>query len=142
MAAAITILRAAVVPKTPNAFGFLRNSIQGSVIELGSEGAIIGRLESALQYAQYVEEGTRPRREIGASPPPVGPITLWARRKLQLTGDELDRAVFLIRMKIYNKGTKGARMFELGWKQEEARVESLFDRALDKIVDAIEREMF
>lgn len=141
MTAALAIIRAAVVPKTPNAFGFLRNSIQGSVIELRTEGAIIGRLQSSLQYALYVETGTRPRREIGAKAPPAGPITLWARRKLQLSGDELERAVFLIQRKIYNRGTKGARMFELGWQESEPRVERLFDAALDKIAAAIEREM-
>lgn len=142
MNASLQIVREAVVKNTPFAFGFLRNSIQGTVTELETIGEIEGRLASSLQYALYVEEGTRPRRETGAAMPPEGPIRLWARRKLQLSGDELDRAVWFIRLKIYQRGTKAARMFELGFEQTEPRVSRLFEQALDVIADKITEELF
>lgn len=142
MAAALSILRRAVVKKTPDAFGYLRNSILPTVSKsAGLIPEVRGRLGSSLQYALYVEEGTRPRKDIGAKMPPDAPVRLWARRKLQLQGDELDRAVYAIRLKIYNEGTKGAKMFELGFQETEPRIISLFDKAVEKIAAAVYREL-
>lgn len=139
--AALLIVREAVIKRTPHAFGFLVNSIGYTILELATAGEVIGRLESSLQYALYVEEGTRPRGETGAKMPPDAPIRLWARRKLRLEGAELDSAVFAIRLKIYEKGTKPVKMFELGFQETEPRVENFFERALDVIADKIAAEL-
>jgi hypothetical protein len=52
-------------------------------------------------HAQVIEIGRRPRRPG----PPIGPIREWVRRKLGLTGAELERRAFAIRRAIHRHGT-------------------------------------
>lgn len=58
-------------------------------------------LRNECPYAAVIEYGRR-RMRPG---PPVAPIREWVRRKLGLTGRELESATFLIRRAIHVRGT-------------------------------------
>lgn len=52
-------------------------------------------------YAAVIEHGRRPMRPG----PPIGPIRAWARRKLSLSGPDLERAAWAIQRAIHRRGT-------------------------------------
>lgn len=58
---------------------------------------------SNLQYAPFVEYGTRPHRA------PIDPLRKWAHLKLNKSGKELERTAWAIWQKIARKGTEGKR---------------------------------
>ena len=66
---------------------------------VGDRGAV---LRNDTPYAAVTEWGRRPMRPG----PPVAPIREWVRLKLGLSGDELERATFLIRRHIHIHGSR------------------------------------
>lgn len=58
---------------------------------------------SNLQYAPFVEYGTRPHRA------PIEPLRKWAHLKLNKSGKELERTAWAIWRKIATKGTEEKR---------------------------------
>lgn len=59
-------------------------------------------LRNDTPYAGVIELGRRPNRPG----PPVAPIREWVRRKLGLTGRELESATFAIRLAIHRHGSR------------------------------------
>ena len=121
MNAALALLHGAVIERTPQAFGFLRNSLQWEV--RFAPDAIIGAVQTPVPYARPVEEGSRPHWA------PIGPLKLWAKRKLGNEG-----AAYAVQAVIAKRGTKGHHMFGKAWAVKRATVEKMFDDMLDRIV--------
>lgn len=89
--------------ETPVNLGLLRGSWTKEIT--GERAALTGEMFTPLIYGWPVERGRRPGKR-----PPVEAIKMWARRKLGLTGKELDQAAFLIARAIGRRGTEGAAM--------------------------------
>jgi len=89
--------------ETPVNLGLLRSSWTKEVT--GERVTLIGEMFTPLTYGWPVERGRRPGQM-----PPVDAIKLWARRKLGLSGDELEQAAYLIARAIGRRGTDGAAM--------------------------------
>lgn len=89
--------------ETPVNLGLLRGSWTKDIT--GQRTSIVGEMFTPLIYGWPVERGRRPGKM-----PPVDAIKLWARRKLGLSGDELEQAAFLIARAIGRRGTDGAAM--------------------------------
>jgi hypothetical protein len=70
-------------------------------------------LVNATRYAGVIEWGRRPDRPG----PPVEPIRQWVATKLGLSGDELERATFLIRRHIHRHGSKPHRIMFRTYQQ-------------------------
>ena len=96
--------------ETPVNYGLLRGSwtkeISGEAVNL------TGEMFTPLIYGWPVEQGRRPGKM-----PPVDAIKIWARRKLGLSGEELDQAAFLIARAIGKRGTEGAHMVEQAYNR-------------------------
>lgn len=65
-----------------------------------------GRIYNLRPYAAVIERGRRRGRRV----PPIREIELWARRRLGLSGKELDRAKFAIAKAISKRGLVGRRV--------------------------------
>jgi len=112
MTQAVALLEREVKKLTPvgafGAQGGLLGSVAGEVKGRGTK-AVKGVVMSAHKYAEAVEKGTRPHF------PPVDPVQLWVRKKLQIEGERESRQVaFKIAKYISRHGTKGQHMFEKG----------------------------
>lgn len=106
-------LEGAVAEKTPKGVGGaagLAGSIFGEVKVLGS--TIKGVVGTPFAYAKVIELGRRP----GSKMPPIGPIELWAQRKLGLDEETAHSIAFGIARNIAKFGFRGHpdgwRMFE------------------------------
>lgn len=121
---AVGILHPEVIKHTPHFLGYLARSIAPGVVI--STNQIIGNVQTSVRYAQPVETGSKPHW------PPIAPLRLWAKRKL---GDE--RLAFAVARAIARRGTRGAHMFEKAFTFQRGRVESLFERAIDKFLKLI-----
>lgn len=122
----------ALVPKTPFAFGFLRNSWQQRVFKRGKD--VIGQVRSTAPHAWPVEEGSKPHF------PPIAPIELWVKRKLQIKDAKQAKAIaFLIARKIAKFGTKAVHMVRDTFREKKSSIESNYKQALSNITQRIAR---
>lgn len=113
--------------------GGLKGSIAAREPRRLADG-VIGVVGTPLNYAVPVELGTKPHF------PPVKPLAEWAVRKLGVDPSEARSVGFLIARKISRKGTKGAHMFEEGFKANRRQVVQFFEAARDRIAARIEEE--
>lgn len=123
--AATMLIRSEVLPFTPHAFGYLRNSI-GTRKATMYGSTVTGLVISTALYGAAVEDGSRPHW------PPIEPLRLWAKRKL---GDE--GAAFPVARAIAKRGTKGHHMFEKGYKAAESAVLAIFEAARDRFIERL-----
>jgi hypothetical protein len=129
MLTSVNFIKGAVVKRTPVNFGLLRAGVDTGVRGRGT--SIHGEVFAGgvgLKYGLPVERGRKPGKM-----PPVDVIKLWVTRKGIASGDEADQAAFLIARAIGRRGTKGAHMFERGFKASEGKVRN-FWRGLPKRV--------
>lgn len=120
----------ALIPRTPFAFGFLRNSFMQKVFKRGRD--IIGQVRSTSPYAWPVEEGSKPHF------PPIAPIELWVRRKLQVK-ENAKAIAFMIARKISIHGTKAVHMVRDTFREKQRPIESNYKQALSNITQRIAR---
>lgn len=114
MQAATLLAQRAAQERTPvGATSILRGSIQQEVRGAGVE--LAGVVFTNQVYGVAVEEGTRPHWA------PIGPLLLWAQRKL---GDR--RLAYAVRAKIARQGTKGKHMFRDAGREVRGQVRSMF----------------
>jgi len=141
---AVNLLEAAVKKETPYGAGpiHLRDTEHSSVKVSGEK--VAGIVGTPAKYGEPVEMGTKPHF------PPIGPIQFWVEKKLGLSGKEATSAAFGIAMAMSGKGarrkrggkrmtkpwggTKGAKMFETGFEEQEARVMAILNEILEEIV--------
>ena len=117
-----------VKERTPGgASGALRSSISARPVRvLGNN--VIGEVSTSIGHAIPVELGTK------AHFPPVAPIADWAVSKLGVPPAQAESVAYAIARKIAAKGTKGARMFEEGFKAVRPQVLRLLEGAGARIV--------
>jgi hypothetical protein len=125
---AVNLLEAAVKKGTPYGAGpiHLRDTVHSSVKASGER--IVGMVGTPAKYGESVELGTK------AHFPPVGPLQFWVEKKLGYSGAEAASVAFLIARAISVRGTKGAKMFETGFEDQEARVMAILNEIPDDIV--------
>lgn len=121
-----------IVQRTPAGVGGsagLRGSIAADAPTVSMAGASVS-VGSPLEYAEPVEFGRKPGKQ-----PPMGPLALWARRKLGVPKDEADGVGFAIARKIALKGTEGAFMFRDAWKAIEGWADGEADKLPNRIAE-------
>jgi len=125
---AMNLLEAAVKRKTPYGAGpiHLRDTVFGDVTVMGTR--VAGIVGTPMEHGEPVEMGTK------AHFPPVGPIQFWVEKKLGYSGAEAASVAFLIARAISVRGTKGAKMFETGFEEQEARVMAILNEIPEEIV--------
>lgn len=114
--------------------GSLQTEIRGMGLDLH------GRMGPTVTYGEPVERGRGPGRF-----PPRGPIELWVRRKLGVSGDDEVRAVgFLVARAIATRGTiarfgyGGGKVIETTRKEGEGKVLGMWRGAVTELVKEIE----
>ena len=122
-----------ITQETPVNLGLLRGSFATSVY--GQAFDLRGEAATSLIYGWPVETGRDPGK-----PPPVDAIKLWARRKLGLSGAELDQAAYAIARRIGQRGTTGALMVEQAY-QRAAQAGSDIDRIWEYELEQFLQEM-
>ena len=130
-------LESEIVEITPRGVGGLAGlagSIHGAVVSHGMP--IEGVVGTPLEYGIVIEEGRRPGQRM----PPVGPIALWAQRKLGVSGKVARSVGFVIARSIGKKGFKGAHMFRKAWERSERWVQDELATIADKVVERLNRE--
>lgn len=131
----VTRLEGAVVKGTPKGVGGvagLAGSMYGEVVDYGE--TIAGTVGTPLDYGLVRELGRRP----GKAMPPVGPIALWAQRKLGVSADDALGVGFAIARKIAVEGFEGAHMFEKAWKANERWAQKMLYSIAGRVVRRIE----
>lgn len=125
---ALMLLEAAAKKDTPYGAGpiHLRDTIHSKVSAAGAK--VVGVLGTPLEHGVPVEMGTKPHF------PPVGPIQFWVEKKLGYTGKEAASVAFLIARAISRRGTKGAKMFETAFAENEHRLYSILGEIPAEIV--------
>jgi len=125
---AMNLLEAAVKRKTPYGAGpiHLRDTVHSSVKISGEK--VAGIVGTPMEHGEPVEMGTKPHF------PPTGPIQFWVEKKLGYSGAEAASVAFLIARAISVRGTKGAKMFETGFEEQEARVMAILNEIPEEIV--------
>jgi hypothetical protein len=117
--------------------GHLRQSFGGSPYG-GQEvtgtdvSTLQGRIFSSLPYAIVIDQGRTP----GARRPPVAPIALWVRRKLDIHQD-VQRVAFLLARAIGRRGIAPRRFVAAGVDQALPGVEATFAAMGDAIARAL-----
>lgn len=111
----------------PKAFSTLTNSILFYRVAL-----LHWRISPGVNYAPYVEGGTRPHF------PPAANLQPWVERVLGLSGAEARHKAFLIARAISRRGTRAHPFMRPAAEQMRSRVFAL----LDEGVDAGLREVF
>jgi hypothetical protein len=119
MRISVDTIQAEVVARTPVNTGALRGSI-GTEIR-GERLDLRGEVATSILYGEPVEYGRKPGKM-----PPVDAIEYWVIRKGIAGGDEARGVAFAIARAIGRRGTKGAHMFEEGFKAAEPRVDNLW----------------
>lgn len=125
----LMLLERAVKQKTPFGAGpiHLRDTIHGKVRTSGQK--VSGVLGTPLEHGLPVEEGTRPHF------PPIEPIQFWVQNKLHIAGEKESRTVaFLIARAISRRGTKGHKMFQSGFEENEAIARAILNEIPADIV--------
>lgn len=125
---ALMLLEAEVEKGTPYGAGpiHLRDAYHTKVNVAGKK--VIGILGNPLEHGEPVEMGTKPHF------PPIAPIQFWVEKKLHLEGKEAASVAFLIARAISRRGTKGAKMFETAFEDNEHRVRSILGEIPAEIV--------
>ncbi len=128
---AVNLLEAAVKKRTPYGAGpiHLRDEIFSKVSASGKK--VAGLVGVSMVHGEPVEKGTKPHF------PPTGPIQFWVERKLGIGGSEAASVAFLIARAISRRGTKGAKMFERGFEENEARVMRILEEIPEEILRRI-----
>jgi len=119
-----------VVERTPRGVGGeagLAGSIAGEVKGRGSP--VTGTVGTPLEYGEVVELGRRP----GKAMPPVGPIILWARRKLGVSEEDGEHVGFAIARKIAIEGFEGAKMFESALEDNRRWIQNMLYTIPDRV---------
>lgn len=125
-----------VVEGTPKGVGGaagLAGSIAGEVVSSGMP--VKGVVGTPMEYGIVVELGRRPGRKM----PPVGPIALWAQRKLGVSADEAKSVGFVIARSIAVHGFEGAHMFENAWDENERWVQDQLYGIAGRVVRRLEK---
>ncbi|WP_434148154.1 HK97 gp10 family phage protein [Methylocaldum gracile subsp. desertum] len=156
MEESLALLQRETVEATPTgAHGLLRKSIVAREPQRLSDG-LLGVVDvedakskygSVLNYAVAVELGTKPHF------PPIEPLIDWVKAKLPIgqvssintrrvlkrksLDEEAHRVAFLVARKIASRGTEGAHMFERTMAAQRAQVQTIFDRAMRRIVEQL-----
>jgi len=99
-----------IVANTPVNLGLLRGSFAKDIY--GQEADLHGEVVTPLLYGWPVEIGQEPGKVRN-----VAAIKLWAKRKLGLSGKQLDSAAWAIAIAIGKKGTDGALMVEQAFQR-------------------------
>lgn len=133
-------MEAATKEATPTSHGTLRASITGDVVSLGSGIGVEAVVGSSLNYAPWVELGTKPHM------PPLDPLVDWVKAKgldLGLVGtsakarkgrDEVAVAIAeRIRWKIAHYGTEGKAMFRKGFDATTAGLDARVGETLARV---------
>lgn len=127
-------LETVVAEKTPTGVGGeagLRGSIHGETARRGD--VVRGQVSTPLEYGEVVEMGRRPNQAM----PPIGPIMLWAQRKLGLDAKEAKSAAFAIARKIARSGFEGAHMFAEGLNELDSWIMRTLDTIPQRIVEKV-----
>ena len=139
MYAALTLMEARVVDKTPVNTAALRSSIY--VAMHGTPPNLWGEVATGISYGEPVEYG----RKAGKKPPPIDAIQMWVVRK-NITGTYQTKSgktrtmtdrqmAFLIARAIGKRGTKpGAKMFQKTFEGSRGEVRRILDRVPEQIV--------
>jgi hypothetical protein len=133
-------MREKIQDATPTAHGTLRKSISEDVIPLPDGIGVEAVAGSSLNYAPWVELGTRPHM------PPLEPLVDWVKAKgldLGLVGtsakarkrrDEVAVEIAQrIRWAIYQRGTEGQHMFKKGFEQATAGLGARVGAAIERV---------
>lgn len=133
---ATLLLYAKVTSHTPQgvfgAQGGLLGSIQQDVRGKGTP-LVHGIVMSAHKYAEVIEKGRRP----GKGMPPRGSLLRWLEVKLGLDSKTASKIEFVVRRSIGRKGFEGAHMFEKAWKENQGRIQNIFERHGLKITEEL-----
>lgn len=115
--------------------GGLLGSIQGHV-ERENTTNVLGIVSTAIPYAEVVEKGRRPDKKF----PPKKELSRWIEVKLGVTDPkELKAATFLIGRKIAKKGFDGLHMFENALRENEGKINKIFDDAAAAVKAELDR---
>jgi len=98
--------------------GRLRASIVPEVTRRGT--TVVGIVGSNVEYAPYVELGTRPHW------PPVGALEVWARRH--------GMSEFAIRRKIAMYGTEGRHYLQGAFDKSREQIAALIGRVVANVI--------
>ena len=126
--ASLIVLRDAKEYVPTGATSHLRKSITAEI--RARTEFIEGVVGSNLDYAPYVELGTRPHW------PPKRPIIYWAMRVLQLRGVELRAAVRGIQRKISHHGTKPQPYLSKAYEDNVELVHRIISKAVGAIISS------
>jgi len=120
-------LKNKIVLATPAYTGTLQNSVTAEQRGTGfNRQGVVG---TPSKYAWVIEKGRLP-----GSFPNIDAVKTWAKRKLGVPeGPALDRTAYLICRAIYQKGTKGVKMFEKTFESERARILKMLDEAVARV---------
>jgi len=130
---AVMLLEREVKINTPIGAGpvNLRDTIFGKVVKYGK--SITGIVGTPAVYGEAVEVGTRPHF------PPIGPIQHWVQNKLGIEDEKKSRSVaFAIARKISKHGTKGAKMFEVAFTENQSKVLAILEKIPADIIRMVE----
>jgi len=117
--------QALVVKRTPAGVSSGGGGLRGSIFT-EQRGRGVQRTQliaSSVAYAPFVELGRQPGRR-----PPIGPILLWVRRKLQVAPQQEQRVAFLVARKIGAVGYRGYGMFQHAATQLQPIVQRRFQK--------------
>jgi len=101
--------------------GYLRSMIHLNMQDAGLTAEVI----AAAMYSEYIENGTGPAAGHKRYMPPPGVLLDWMKKK----GIPEDKE-FMIRWKIYQKGTKPQPFMKPSWEEEKPN----FERNLRKVL--------
>lgn len=107
----------------PKSFSILANSIRAIVA-----GRLKRIVAPGVNYAISIEQGRRPGRQPGTG----NGLMAWVQQKTGLTGDQLERATFLIARSIGRKGTRPQPFMQPAAEQSRDRGRVLLLAAVDK----------
>jgi hypothetical protein len=117
--------------RAPAAHGTLRSSIFGEEWIAGD--SVLGLVASPLEYAVYVELGTKPHF------PPIEPLIDWVRVKFHKSEEEARGIAFLVARKIAERGTLGVGMFNRAFAANIGQVERIFDHGVERALARAEQ---
>jgi hypothetical protein len=131
LAPVLADLKSSVIRRTPvGATGRLQNSIY-SEIQAG-DGAVTGSVGTPLDYGAVVEFGRNP-----GSPPPVGPLTVWVRRKPGAGGSSAKSIAYAIALRLgtqpFRTYPRGAKMFSRAWNSRLPAITAALERLPEQV---------
>lgn len=107
--------------------GLLRGSVTHSIVTRIRGVEMAGKVYSPVSHAVPVELGTKPHF------PPLEPLRDWVEKKLGVSKKESRGVAFLVARKIAAKGTAPQKDFETGFRENQAQVNSIFERGIERI---------